>query len=46
VNNNGTMQTQEDFDELSLDTIKEIDPNQEGSRNKTNKNIPAYQFRH
>lgn len=41
--NNGVAQ--DDFDELSLDTIKEIDPNQETSRNNTGKNLPKYQIR-
>ena len=42
---NGNTQNPDDFDELSLDTIKEIDPNQEASRNNTNNNLPTYQIR-
>jgi hypothetical protein len=34
----------EDFDELSLDTIKEIDPIQEQSRNNTHKNLQQYPY--
>ena len=32
------------FDELSLDTIKEIDPIQEQSRNNTHKNLQQYPY--
>jgi len=34
----------DEFDELSLDTIKEIDPIQEQSRNNTHKNLQQYPY--
>ena len=34
----------DEFDELSLDTIKEIDPIQEQSRNNTHQNLQQYPY--